>query len=218
VRLGAICTNKFQLLNYKDLYRSLFLGVRNLVSSYALPADKKIGIILACHGSSTTNKLYDVSNIVNNPMLNKRTNAYFSLRRPLIHPSSPTCLIRYSEYSNTAEDGLPGVGEQVRDWIAEGGYDYIFVFPMEWTWGSRDCWLELRKYSVALLDIDNSTRQQVYVRDAHNRTALQIGSTTLVIGETIFEQKSENPDAYNALKKAVSQLLADRLKALRPLL
>ncbi len=80
VRLGAISTNKFQLMDYRDFYRSLFIGVRQLVGSLAIPADKKVGIILAAHGSSTTNRLYDVSNIVNNPIRNNKINAYFALR------------------------------------------------------------------------------------------------------------------------------------------
>ncbi len=73
---------------------------------------------------------------------------------------------------------------------------------MEWTWASRDCWLELRKNAVELLDLDNSTQEQVYARDAHNRSTVQIGSTTLVIGETIFEQKSENPERIQCPQKS----------------
>lgn len=213
VRLGAISTNKFQLMNYRDFYRSLFLGVRHFAGSLAIPADKKIGIIIAAHGSSTSNRLYDVSNIVNNPIRNRRINAYFALRRRQIHASSPPCLIRYSEYANTAEDGLPGVGEQVRDWIDEG-YDYILIFPMEWNWASRDCWLELRKNAIELLDLDSSTQEQVYARDSRNRSTAQIGSTVLVFGETIFDQKTDNPEPCTVLKKAASRLLADRLKNL----
>jgi hypothetical protein len=213
VRLCPISTNRFQLMDYRNFYRSLFLGVRHLAGSLAIPADKKVGIIIAAHGSSTSNRLYDVSNIVNNPKRNQRIQAYFALRRQQIHASSPPCLIRYSEYANSADDGLPGVGEQVRDWIDEG-YDYILIFPMEWTWASRDCWLELRKNAVELLDLDTGTQEQVYARDARNRSAVQIGSTVLVVGETIFDQKSANPEPYTLLKKAATRLLADRLKNL----
>ena len=213
VRLGAISTNDFQLLSYRDFYRSLFLGVARLVSSCAVPADKKLGVIIAAHGSSTTNLLYDVSNIVNNQARNSRITAYLAPRRPLIHPSSPPCLIRYSEYANAAEDGLAGVGEQVRDWVRQG-YDYIFVFPMEWNWSSRDCWLELRANAAELLD-DQAVKQQILTRDSRGRTTVTVGSTVLVIGETIFEQKAQDPAAYDALAAASRRLLEDRLRNLR---
>ncbi|MEI6126207.1 MAG: hypothetical protein WCQ99_06590 [Pseudomonadota bacterium] len=210
VPLGAIATNKHQLMNYEDFNHALFLGVRHLVASFAVPADKKLGIIIAAHGSSTTNRLYDVSNIVNNPIMNQNIKNYFDGRKADIHASSPPCPVCYSEYSNKADDGLPGVGEQVRDWVDEG-YDYIFVFPMEWTWASRDGWLALRENTVELLSLDEKTEQQVFARDKNNRSIAAIGKTVLVIGETIFDQKNDNPDAYNFLKTAAAKLLEDRL-------
>jgi hypothetical protein len=179
-----------------------------------VPADKKLGIIIAAHGSSTSNLLYDVSNVVNNPIRNARIDAYLGARRPLLHPSAPPCVIRYSEYANDPGDGLDGVGEQIKEWVSQG-YDYIIVFPMEWNWSSRDCWLELRKYAVELLDIDSSAKEQVLARDARGRTTMTVGSTVLVIGETIFEQRAENPGPYDALVTASRRLLADRLRNLR---
>lgn len=210
IRLGAIATNSYQLMRYEDFSSSVFLGVRHLVSSCAIPADKKLGIIIAAHGSSTTNRLYDVSNIVNNAIRNKNIDSYFAARKSDIHASSPPCLIRYSEYANKADDGLPGVGEQVRDWIDEG-YDYIFIFPMEWQWASRDGWLALRENAIELLALDEKTKEQVFARDTNNRSTAEVGATVLVIGETIFDQKSDNPEAYNALKKAAIRLLEDRM-------
>jgi len=213
VRLGAIGTNSFQLMEYDDFNHALFLGTQFLVSSYGIPSDSRIGIIIAAHGSSTTNRLYDVSNIINNSVMNQSINDYFSERIGEIHPSSPDFLICYSEYSNDADDGLRGVGEQVRDWY-EAGYDYIFIFPMEWPWATRDVWLELRKNAVALIPLDKEEEEQVFVRDSNNRSTVVIGTTVLVIGETIFDQKDDNPDAYGYLKSAAAKLLEDRLKEL----
>ncbi len=207
VKLGTIAANHNQLMDYEGFYRSLFLSVREIVSASYIADDKKVGIIIAAHGSSTTNRLYDVSNIINNPIMEERIEDYFKYRKSSIHVSVPDILVCYSEYANKPEDGLRGVGEQVRDWVNEH-YDYVFVFPMEWPWAGMDLWDELRANAVELLE---GGVVEIFTRDEKGRSKAVINNTTLVIGETIFDQKDYNPSAYHFLRAAATNLLEDRM-------
>jgi hypothetical protein len=207
IRLGAIATNQLQLKHYEGFYRSVYLAARELVRAHAPAIDAQIGIIIAAHGSSTTNRLYDVSNIVNNPEMARRLEDYFSARAQALHTAGPQSLVCYSEYANSADDGLRGVGEQVRDWVA-AGYDYVFVVPMEWQWQSRDIWAELRTNAIEFMNI---TEGDAFARDAYGRSLVHAGATTVVFGETILEQASYNPAARHYLRAAATALLEDRL-------
>jgi len=209
VRLGALTTNAHQLMNYESLMRSFFLSVRELVRSTAVPAGSRVGIVLAAHGSSKTNRLYDVSRI-NNRVLYEGTEAFFTSHMAGIFAADTPLYICYSEYANEPDDGLRGVGEQVAAWV-DDSFDYVFVFPLEWTWASRDIWEELRANAVALLDAE---ADGIYQRDERSRSEVVVKNTHLVIGETIVDQREYNPAAYHYLKAAAAHLLEDRLGAL----
>jgi hypothetical protein len=208
--LGAITTNDYQLMEYEGFLRGLYLSARELVKSSTIPSGMKVGIILAGHGSSTTNLLYDVSNIINNPLMRERIENYFSTRMAGIYASDTPCLVCYSEYANDPDDALRGVGEQVQEWIEED-YNYVFVFPMEWLWATVDIWDTLRKSAVELVDPDN---EEILLRDERGRSAVVLEGTHLIVGESIFEQKNDNPAAYHFLRAAGVQLLENRLIAL----
>ncbi|MCK5255607.1 MAG: hypothetical protein KAQ81_06260, partial [Deltaproteobacteria bacterium] len=207
IYLGAIQTNNLQLMDYDSYFRAVYLSVRGLVKSSDIPAGKKVGIIIAGHGSGTTNRLYDVSNIINNPIAKQRMEDYFSTRMAGIYYADITYTVCYSEYANSPDDGRRGVGEQVSDWLNEG-YDYIFVFPWEWDWASMDIWVHLREGAVEIIDPGN---ENIYIRDERGRSEIILNNTHLIIGESIFEQRAYNPASYHFLRAATVQLLEDRL-------
>jgi len=207
IYLGAIQTNNLQLMDYDSYFRAVYLGVRGLVKTSVIPVDKKVGIIIAGHGSGTTNRLYDVSNVINNPIAKERMEDYFSTRMEGIHSEDTPYVVCYSEYANSPDDGRRGVGEQVSDWVNEG-YDYILVFPWEWDWASMDIWVHLREGAVEITDPGN---EGIYIRDERGRSEIILNNTHLIIGESIFEQRAYNPAPYHYLRSATAQLLEDRL-------
>jgi hypothetical protein len=117
----------------------------------------------------------------------------------------------YSEYANDPADGLRGIGEQVWEWVNEG-YDYILVYPMEWPWGSVEIWDGIRKSAVEVVEPGNT---EILKRDARQRsTAVLKGTTRLIIGESLFEQRPYNEAPYHYYLAANTQLLEDRMSEL----
>jgi hypothetical protein len=207
IRIGAIADNDYQLLYYDNFLRSQYLILRELVKSYDVPSGMKVGLMGAGHGGSESSRLYDAG-WVYNPVMIQRIQDYINARLTTIYPTGTPFLICQSSYANSPLDGIKGVGEQVYDWVNEG-YDYIFVYPMEWAWSNTETWKELRQYAMELVDAGNTV---IYSRDLKGRSELLInGKTHLVIGETILDQKPYNGAAYHYFLASNTQLLEERM-------
>ncbi|MEI6125763.1 MAG: hypothetical protein WCQ99_04330 [Pseudomonadota bacterium] len=206
IRIGSITNNNHRLMDYEGFLRSQYLAMWELVKSANIPAGKKVGLIIAGHGSSETTRLYDVS-ATQNPVLSQRLKDYISARAGSIYSPTTPVQLCYSEYSNTLEDGAPGVGEQVQQWKNEN-YDYIFIYPMEWMWQGTETMEGLRRSAVDLVDSNN---QDIYLRDVRGRSAVTIGTTKIIVGETIFEQKPYNEAPYHFYRASNTRLLEDRM-------
>ena len=210
VQIGSITNNNHLLMDYEGFLRSQYLTAWNLVKAAKVPAGKKVGIISAAHGSSKTTRLYDVSRL-QNPILKQKIEDYVNQRIASIYAADTPFKVCYSEYANDPADGLRGVGEQVWEWVNEG-YDYIFVYPMEWAWGSTEIWDGVRKSAVELVDPANA---EILNRDERQRSKTVLnGKTQLIIGESIFEQRSYNPAPYHYYLTSNVQLLEDRMISL----
>lgn len=206
IRIGSITNNNHMLMDYEGFLRSQYLGIWELVKSAGIPAGKKVGVIIAGHGSSASSKLYDVS-AIHNPVLEQRLTDYVSPRVGSIYSPTTPVQVCYSEYANAPDDGALGIGEQVQAWVNDE-YDYIFVHPMEWPWAGTETWDGMRKSAVELVDEDN---QDIYVRNARGRSQITLGSTQLIVGETIFEQRPYNEVPYHFYRASNTRLLEDRL-------
>ena len=210
VRIGSITDNNHMLMDYESFLRSQYLMAWELVKSAKIPAGKKVGIISAAHGSSKTTRLYDISRLYN-PVLKQKIEDYINPRIASIYAADTPFKICYSEYANSPSDGLRGVGEQVWEWVNEG-YDYILVYPMEWPWGSVEIWDGIRKSAVEVVDPENT---EILKRDERQRsTAVLKGTTRLIIGESLFEQRPYNKAPYHYYLAANTQLLEDRMSEL----
>jgi len=197
-------------MDYEGFLRSQYLTAWNLVKAAKIPAGKKVGVISAAHGSSKTTRLYDVSRL-QNPILKQKIEDYVNQRIASIYAADTSFKVCYSEYANEPADGLRGIGEQVWEWVNEG-YDYIFVCPMEWAWGSTEIWDGVRKSAVELVDPANA---EILNRDERQRSKTVLnGKTQLIIGESIFEQGSYNPAPYHYYLTSNVQLLEDRMISL----
>lgn len=212
IRIGSITNNNHMLMNYEGFLRSQYLAIWELVKSAGIPADKKAGVIIAGHGSSASSKLYDVS-AIHNPVLEQRLKDYVSARVGSIYSPTTPVQVCYSEYANTSDDKALGIGEQVQEWVTEK-YDYIFVYPMEWPWAGTETWEGIRKSAVELVDPNNT---DIYVRNGRGRSQIILDNattsdnTTLIVGETIFEQRPYNEASYHFYRSSNTQLLEDRL-------
>ncbi len=210
VRIGSITDNNHLLMDYESFLRSQYLMAWELVKSAKIPAGKKVGVISAAHGSSKTTRLYDISRFYN-PILEQKIEDYINARIASIYAADTPFKVCYSEYSNDPADGLRGVGEQVWEWVNEG-YDYILVYPMEWPWGSVEIWDGIRKSAIELVDPGNT---EILKRDARQRSeAVLKGTTRLIVGESMFEQKPYNAAPYHFYRAANTQLLEDRMSEL----
>jgi hypothetical protein len=210
IGLGSIANNDYRLIDYESFLRSQFLTLWELVKSSNVPPGKKVALMGAGHGSGSTSRLYDVSRL-QSPIQEQVIEDYINERLSSIYPTDTPFRIDYSEYSNSLTDGARGVGEQVWQWVNEG-YDYIFIYPMEWPWGSGETWRGLRGSAVELVDPENT---EIFVSDSRIRgETLVNGVTRIIVGETIFEQVPYNPVPYHYYRASNVQLLEDKMIAL----
>jgi hypothetical protein len=207
VEVGSVTNNNYLLMDYEGFLRSQYLAAWSLAKTAQIPAGKKVGIISAAHGSSKTTRLYDISRL-QNPILKQRIEDFVKQRMASIYEADTPFTVCYSEYSNDPSDGLRGVGEQVWEWVNEG-YDYIIVYPMEWSWGTTEIWDGLHKSAVELVDPDNT--EILELDEQHRSQTVLNGKTHLIIGESIFEQQEYNPAPYHFFLTGNVQLLEDRM-------
>jgi hypothetical protein len=209
VRIGAITANSAQLMHYDNFLRSLFLGVRDTITTAGIPPGKKLGIILVEHGIGRAGRLYDVLSI-STPALNERMAAYFAARMGALYDDRAKLAISYIAGTYPPAHNVTEVGEQVATWVAQG-YEHIVVYPAEWFWESRQTYCDLRQAAVGNIDEDNT---EIFERDARDRSEALLDGTRVIISETTLSKKTACPAAYHYLQAAAAQHLEDRLIAM----